>query len=190
MIRDFLARQAERPFSYAEVGRSREGSPPGYVVDHRRVRLGAGGATFQAACAALRRWAMFRLGWVRLCWPETPIVPGAVVAILARAMGLWWLNACRVVYVMDEEQPARFGFAYGTLPGHVECGEERFTVEWHDDGSVWYDLFAFSRPGCWLTRLGYPLARRVQKRFGRDSLEAMYRAVRLAVPEPAAGGRP
>jgi uncharacterized protein (UPF0548 family) len=29
---------------------------------------------------------------------------------------------CRVVYVLDE--PERRGFAYGTLPGHPESGEE------------------------------------------------------------------
>ena len=80
---------------------------------------------------------------------------------------------------MVEESGAveKFGFAYGTLPGHVECGEERFTVEWHrDDDSVWYDILAFSKPGHILTRLGYPLARRLQKRFAVDSMQAMVRA--------------
>jgi uncharacterized protein (UPF0548 family) len=72
----------------------------------------------------------------------------------------------------------RFGFAYGTLPGHAESGEERFTVEWHEaDGAVWYDILAFSRPRRLLARLGYPLARRLQKRFARDSAAAMRRAV-------------
>ena len=36
---------------------------------------------------------------------------------------------CRVVYVVDE--PDRRGFAYGTLTGHPESGEELFTVR-HD----------------------------------------------------------
>ena len=72
----------------------------------------------------------------------------------------------------------KFGFAYGTLPGHVESGEERFLVEWDrgDDG-VWYDILAFSRPNHILTRLGYPVVRRLQKRFGRDSAASMLRAV-------------
>jgi len=48
------------------------------------------------------------------------------------------------VYVIDETVPVRrFGFAYGTLPAHVEQGEERFSVELHADGAVWYDLRAF-----------------------------------------------
>ena len=56
------------------------------------------------------------------------------------------VNACRVVYVVDEEEPIqRYGFAYGTLPDHAETGEERFLVEWNRaSGEVWYDILAFS----------------------------------------------
>ena len=76
------------------------------------------------------------------------------------------------------EEPARRGFAYGTLPGHAESGEERFLVEWdRSDNAVWYDIVAFSRPKHPLARLGYPLTRRTQKRFARDSVAAMRRAI-------------
>ena len=72
----------------------------------------------------------------------------------------------------------RFGFAYGTLPGHAERGEERFLVEWsHEDDSVFYDVLAFSRPNHLLAWLGYPFARILQRRFARDSKEAMKEAV-------------
>ena len=41
----------------------------------------------------------------------------------------------------------RFGFAYGTLPDHAGSGEEGFLVEWgREEGSVWYDILALSRP--------------------------------------------
>jgi uncharacterized protein (UPF0548 family) len=180
-VRHFLARQTGRPFSYPEVSHTRDTPPPGYVVDHRRARLGEGRAAFEAACAAVRRWEMFRLGWVQICWPDAPIEPGTVVATLASAGGMWWLNACRIVYVVDETVPLRrYGFAFGTLEEHVECGEERFTIEWRDDDSVWYDVLAFSRPQHWLARLGYPLTRWTQKRFGVGSLAVMTAAVRDA----------
>ena len=89
--------------------------------------------------------------------------------------GFWWFNACRIVYLIDDTGPVtRFGFAYGTLPGHAERGEERFLIEWdQSDGSVWYDILAFSRPRHVLARLGYPLTRRLQKQFARDSATAM-----------------
>ena len=77
--------------------------------------------------------------------------------MIARVFGLWWVNACRIVYRLDgHDASRRYGFAYGTLPGHVEQGEERFMVEWDQEDNVWYDLRAFSRPRYWLVRLGYP----------------------------------
>jgi uncharacterized protein (UPF0548 family) len=104
---------------------------------------------------------------------------GNVVAVYARLFGLWWLNACRIVYLVNETRTVKqFGFAYGTLPEHAESGEERFTVEWREqDDTVWYDILAFSRPHQLLTRLGYPLVRRFQRRFASDSAAAMLRVV-------------
>ncbi len=103
-------------------------------MDRTRIELGAGKAIFEAAKAALQRWQQFRLGWVDAWSPETPLEVGQVVAIMGRAVGLWWLNSCRIVYTVDESGPiTKFGFAYGTLPGHVESGEERFLIEWDRD---------------------------------------------------------
>ena len=178
-IRAFLDRQEGAPFSYPDVGATRGALPPNWTVDHNRVRLGQGREDFDAACAAVRRWEMFRIGWVEIQGAEAPLAPGLVVGPLAHACGVWFLNACRVVYLIEEER--RFGFAYGTLPAHAESGEERFSVEWREeDDSIWYDLLAFSQPGQWLTRLGQPMVRRLQKRFAKASMAAMMEAVRAA----------
>jgi uncharacterized protein (UPF0548 family) len=174
----FLRSQAGAPFSYAALGAAAGVPPPGYNIDRNRTQLGSGEARFERAVAAVRRWEMFNIGWVSLCWPNTPIEPGREVAILVSLYGLCSLNACRIVYVVEENADVRrFGFAYGTLADHMESGEERFTVEWRrDDDSVWYDILAFSRPRHPLARLGHPLSRALQKRFARDSLDAMRRA--------------
>lgn len=182
--------QSELPFTYSAVGATAEKPPIGYDVDHTRLKLGDGEAVFRAAIAALQRWEQFRLGWVEAWLPDTPIQPGQVVAVLGRAIGLWWLNSCRIVYVVEETQPiSKFGFAYGTLPGHVESGEERFLIEWdQNENCVWFDILAFSRPHHFLTQLGYPVVRRLQKRFGRDSAASMLRAVRSAGNLPLHAG--
>lgn len=181
-IHDLLATQAQFDLTYSGIGTTASTPPHGYVVDRTRIKLGEGQHAFVAGKAALERWDHFRLGWVEACPSNTPIKVGQVVGILARNVGLWWLNACRIVYVVDEDVPVmRFGFAYGTLPGHVESGEERFLVEWdRTTGSVYYDIIAFSRPRHILARLGYPWVRRLQKRFARDSAAAMVRAVAKA----------
>jgi uncharacterized protein (UPF0548 family) len=156
--------------------------PAGYAVNHTRVKLGDGEQVFTRAKAAIKRWDHFRLGWVEACPPETKIRAGEVVVVLAHKLCVWSLNACRIVYVVDEAGPVRrFGFAYGTLPDHVESGEERFVVEWDEtSGEVWYDILAFSRPRHPLIRLGNRYMRRLQQRFGRESAAAMARAVREA----------
>ncbi len=178
-IQAFLAAQARLDLTYAAVGATMATPPAGYVVDHTHIKLGDGEKVFHAAKNALERWQQFRLGWLEATPDDTPIKEGQVVAILARSIGLWWLNACRIVAVVNDDGPVlRFGFAYGTLPDHAGSGEERFLVEWDQaEGSVWYDILAFSRPRHFLARLGYPWVRRVQKQFGRESAAVMSRAV-------------
>ncbi len=177
-IQTFREAQAKLGLSYGSAGITAGTPPPGYVADHTRVLLGKGEHVYLAARAALARWEHFRLGWVEAMPASTPIREGEVVAILARLFGVWWLNACRIVQIVDRAAPTTFGFAYGTLPDHAESGEERFQVEWQRDrDEVWYDILALSRPHHWLTWLGYPLARRMQRRFARDSAAAMRRGV-------------
>lgn len=177
----FVAAQQGATFSYPDVGATGSGSAPaGYKVDRNRVRLGTGAETFRRATAALRAWRMSSLGWTSIQPANAPVTQGETVAAVIRHYGFWSLNACRVVYLLDDDEDGvrRTGFAYGTLPAHAEIGEERFTVEWRlSDDSVWYDLYAFSRPGQFLARLGYPLARRLQRRFARESKQAMLDAV-------------
>ena len=177
-IREFLTSQSKLDFTYTAVGATASLPPPGYVVDHTRIKLGEGEEVFTKAKAALGRWEQFRLGWMEAWPPETPIRTGEVVAVVARQFGLWWLNACRIVYVVDEPGPvSRYGLAYGTLPDHAGTGEERFLVEWdRASGEIWYDILAFSRPRQLLTRLGYPYMRRLQKKFGKESAAVMFRA--------------
>jgi uncharacterized protein (UPF0548 family) len=181
-ITRFLDEQRELDLTYPCVGATASDPPVGFVLDHTRVRLGEGEAVFAAAKSALESWQQFQLGWLS-AWPANAALrKGEVVAVVARSIGLWWLNACRIVYVIDEElREKKFGFAYGTLPDHAGSGEERFLVEMDDEEIVWYDILAFSRPNRVLARIGYPFVRRVQKRFGQDSAEAMQQTVRSVV---------
>lgn len=182
-VRDFIAAQSPLPFSYPEVGATREGAPPeGYAVDRYRVRLGEGEEAYRRAVEALRAWRQFDLGWAEIAPPGAPIEVGTTVAVLANHYGFWSLNSARVVYLVESTNRAeRFGFAYGTLPGHGERGEERFFVERdRESGSVHYDVLAFSRPNHPLAWLGYPFARALQRRFARDSKETVARAANIS----------
>ena len=166
-----------------QVGATRNRALRGFVADRYRVRLGTGEATFERARRALRQWRMFPAELAAVLPADSPIEVGTNVAVRLKGPGLWVLAAARIVYVVeetvecDEHAVERFGFAYGTLREHLECGEERWVVEWRkDDDSVWYELTAFSRPRHLLAWLGYPLVRWNQKRFARLSQAAMVRA--------------
>ena len=175
----FIKSQSGLSFTYAEVGATRfdpGAAPRGFTLDHNRVRLGHGNEVYERAVLALKQWRQFELGWVVIVPAGVKLEKDAIVAVKARACGTWSLNACRVVYTIDEQGPLvrRSGFAYGTLPDHVESGEERFLIELDpSDGSVWYDILAFSRPRHPLVRASFPVARMLQKRFARDSKAVM-----------------
>ena len=89
--------------------------------------------------------------------------PGDTAVLLLGWRALSFRIPIRVVYVIDE--PRRRGFAYGTLPGHPERGEEAFVVEYRDDDSVWLVIRAFSRPAATIWWIGYPALRLMQAIF-------------------------
>jgi uncharacterized protein (UPF0548 family) len=175
----FISLQKDSPFSYSEVGASSRTPPKGYNLDRNSIQLGRGEARWKRAVETIRGWKMFNLPWIQLYPPNAPIQVGTEVVVVVKHFGFYSMNACRIVYIVQEENLVkRFGFAYGTLVGHAESGEERFTVEWHEaDNKISYDILAFSRPRALLARLGHPLSRSLQRRFAKDSMSAMFDAV-------------
>ena len=173
-IGDLFEQLADANFSYSEVGATCGEVPEGYNVDRYSTVLGHGDSTFELAKQAIRDWVPFQMPWIRIT-PQSEPRKEVLAAIVIRIVGLWWTNISRVIYTVDE--PDRFGFAYGTLPFHAETGEELFLVERsRESGQVTYRILAFSNPRHILARLGYPLSRAAQRRFGVGSLEAMRRA--------------
>lgn len=109
--------------TYVPVGFDEAGEPVTPAV-----LGGAGDAVFAADGTALLR-------------------PGDSASLGIRVWPVRFWFPARVVYVIDE--PDRKGFAYGTLPGHAEEGEEAFLVHRDPEGSVWLTIRAFSRPSRW-----------------------------------------
>src|SRR5437763_17092019 len=68
-MRSFLESQRGQPFSYPEAGASRAAAPPGYNIDHNRIRLGHGRETLSKASVAIRDWKMFDFDWIEI-FPE------------------------------------------------------------------------------------------------------------------------
>lgn len=170
-LHEFVAEQTTLDLTYKEVGATRGELPADYYTHRVRRQIGEGEAAFARAKAALQHWSQFKTDWTELFPTDALIEQGTTVAVLAHVLGVWSLNSCRIVYVLDA--PKLFGFGYGTLPGHAEVGEERFLVEQMDNGGVWYEATAFFRPRKLLTKLAWPYLRRKVDRFREDSAAAM-----------------
>jgi uncharacterized protein (UPF0548 family) len=163
--RDLPSREAEQlrsaDFTYSEVGStSGDTLPIGYGSLRRSLEIGSGAVRFEQAARVLLGWDMHRRAGVRVRASSDYVVEGAV-AVLRLGVGRLGVDApVRVAYLVDE--PHRKGFAYGTLPGHPESGEEAFVVELHEGGAVTFTISAFSRPATLIARIGGPIGRAVQ----------------------------
>ncbi|XVU23048.1 DUF1990 family protein [Actinoplanes sp. CA-054009] len=144
--------------TYREVGATRdEVLPGGYGHVSRDVRIGSGRPAFEAAAEALFTWQMHRRAGLTVVGHP----PRAAVGVDVTLRLAWIRIPCRVVYTIEE--PNRRGFAYGTLPGHPERGEEAFVLDLTEAGDVRFRIRAFSRPASRLARAGGPLTRLVQE---------------------------
>lgn len=146
-------------------------APTGYRAFRRSRALRR--TDLDGAAAELLGWAIQTGSGLRVAASDPTVVPGTVAEL---RLGPGWLSLvipCRVVAVIDE--PERRGFAYGTLPGHPESGEEAFLVERLPDGSLQTTVAAFSRPATLLSRLGGPGTRLVQRLMTARYLRALDR---------------
>lgn len=91
-------------------------------------------ADLDTAADRLFRWGVQRSGLFRVHPTHEVVELNAEVAL---GFGPWTFR-CRVVDVFAE--PGRCSFTYGTLPGHLERGEETFTLERLHDGRVLFLL--------------------------------------------------
>lgn len=166
-----LARYEDAAFTYPEVGATAGTLPAGYQHLIRRTRIGSGAAAFDRAAAALHAWKMQAGSGLRVATDGPADIGRTVVLALGRPIGL--AIPCRVIWTVDE--PRRRGFAYGTLPGHPECGEESFILTLDDDDAIWLTVTAFTRPGDIVVRMFSPVARAIQSHFLNRYARALIR---------------
>jgi uncharacterized protein (UPF0548 family) len=158
--RDRLERLGLEPLTYSEVGATAGPLPAGYHHVRRSEIIGHGSGAFAEAADALMTWQMHSRARLRVVASAPRAARDVVVLMRLGIAGRGLVIPCRVVYEIVEAR--RVGFAYGTLHGHPECGEESFVVELLDDDEVRLLIVAFSRPARWFTRLGGPISRRAQ----------------------------
>jgi uncharacterized protein (UPF0548 family) len=171
-----LARAEAAAPTYAPPGISwRDDRPAGSTRLTEWIDLGRGPEVYGRAVAGLQAWRAHEVPGIGVFPPDQPIEPGATVLVVLGRPPLGVVAPCRIVQVIAEED--RWGFAYGTLPGHPEQGEEAFLVQRRADGSVRFEIRAVSRPAHWWVRAGGPLNRVAQRVVTAGYLRSLRRAV-------------
>jgi uncharacterized protein (UPF0548 family) len=171
MHAELASRLVAAELTYSEVGATQGALPSGYRHLSRSRELGSGPDVFAVAASALLAWQLQLRAGLRVTASAPVAETGAVVLLSAGGGPLQVRAPCRVVYTVTE--PERRGFAYGTLAGHPESGEEAFLVELRDDGCVALQITAFSRPATVLARAAGPVGRLIQWHVTRRYLDAL-----------------
>lgn len=157
-----LLRQARSALpTYDHVGSTLD--PDRYgdtAMRSHRLDIGYGPDAFVAARRALQSWVPQRGLGASIEPLDQPVELGATVIIVLRWGPVTVLAPDRIVAVLDE--PRRFAFAYGTLPGHPERGEESFTVEHLASDVVRVIIRVQAKAGTAPARAAAPLVRRLQ----------------------------
>ena len=157
-------------FSYEFVGALSTGSAPaGFNELRRSTQLNR--RDFAAATQDLLTWRMHSRAGLKVHASDSPLVVGTVVLMRWGAGTLSLKIPCRVVSVIDE--PRRQGFAYGTLTGHPEAGEEQFVLEHREDGGIKFTIVAFSRPASTSAKLAGPVGLFAQRYMTHRYLAAL-----------------
>ncbi|TDZ77634.1 hypothetical protein DE4585_01128 [Mycobacteroides salmoniphilum] len=163
-----IAQLSQLPFTYPEIGATVGELPSGYHHVRESRQLGTGRARFEEAAASLMRFGIQR----GIGLPVQTSAPQAAEGVNV-ATHLWPFWAlCRIVYVVDE--PNRRGFAYGTLRGHPETGEEVFIVRLDPSNDVVsVEITAFSKPSYWWVRMGNLVVKQLQRVVTQRYLRAL-----------------
>jgi uncharacterized protein (UPF0548 family) len=164
-------RLREAELTYGEAGQTAGALPPSYHHLRRSSVIGSGADVFADAANALISWQAHLRAGLRVAATAATAEPGIVVLLGLGAGPIRIAAPCRVIYAVDE--PQRRGFAYGTLPGHPERGEEAFIIEQHRDGAVTFTITAFSAPATLLAQAAGPAGRAIQRRITSRYLKAL-----------------
>lgn len=168
-----LARGRGEAPTYGFVGALLGDDPPPLDLDVERT-LGHGPEAFARAREALRSFVPQRS--VATVWPADAGAALGTDLIVALGLGPITVVALdRVVAVVDE--PDRWGFAYGTLPGHIEVGEEAFVVERRPDDAVVARVTATAQVALPGRRVLQRLLLPIQRRYAERYLDALGAAV-------------
>lgn len=152
-------------------------NPEGLGFSHDRLEaiVGHGEDDFAAAREGLTIFATHVAMGVRVFPSRAQVALGATLLVTFGSPLFAIAAPCRISQVIDE--PRRAGFAYVTLQGHPEEGEESFIVDHDVLGDVRFTVEARSRPGSPVVRATRAVSHQMQLRVARGYVRSLERHV-------------
>lgn len=174
-----VRRALEAQLTYTDVGATlRKELPAGYRHTDRSVRVGKGRETFERAAEAIMSWDIQRGAGLRVLASSDVVVEDAIAVVRLTVGPVKIDGPNRVVAVLEEQ--SRRGFAYGTVEGHPEEGEQLFLVEIDEGETVSFTVRSFSKRASLLALAGGPLNSRIQDQIVERYLMALLEAAHQA----------
>ncbi len=179
-----------RAVTYDHVGSTIEPERWPLRTNHSRsITIGHGQAMFEAACEGLRRWECHRGIGAFVVPDSAPLTLGTTLLVTLRLGPVSIIVPDRIVAVVDvttqsaEGTHRTFGFAYGTIEGHQERGEESYLVEIDAQGVVTATIRVDASAATWAAKLVSPAVIAFQHAAVNRYLGALARYAR-SVGEP------
>jgi len=124
---------------------------------------------FERAIDALLAYKIFAAHRMvaHVCTQDSRVAVGATIVQRVVIGPLAIETAVRVIEL--DHTPDSTSFAYATLRGHPERGVASFAVA-RTDGRATFQAQAWSRAGHWLTTLGRPMSRALQRSMTREAV--------------------
>ena len=162
--------------TYDDVGATFSGAyPHEYHSACYEIELGHGQEIFERSVMGLKEFRSHRTKWTKIFPESAQVEVGQSLIVMIGTSAVSIAAPCRIVKVVDED--CIFGFAYGTLPGHPENGEESFVIRLSPSGTVNFEIRSFSRAQGILVKLSGPIARLIQLKVTKRYLKAIKRFV-------------
>jgi uncharacterized protein (UPF0548 family) len=153
-------------WSQLATNSTREDTIQGFVHDVYAAPFDGDFAGAVDALLAYRIFAPTRMH-ARVCTPDRLVAVGATIIQRVMLGPVSIETAVRVIEVA--RSPERASFAYATLRGHPERGVASFAVIRTDTGGR-FEAQAWSRSGHWLTMVGRPVSRSLQRMMTREAV--------------------
>jgi uncharacterized protein (UPF0548 family) len=167
--------------TYDHVGSTLDRGRDDRAVRTRQLDVGRGQGAFDAARRAVRSWVPQRALGAEVVPADQLVALDESVVVVLRAGPFYVIAPNRIVVVIDE--PRCFAFAYGTLPGHPERGEESFSVDWRTDDTVRATIRVHAGPAIAAARAMGPLVGVLQGLAVGRYLRSIGRAVAAETQE-------